>query len=91
MVRLINSQHRENKFICDNCDDFRAGKNTLIHCFKDYPETYNQFLVLFTRLINIDTLLCTSGVKNPEQRETTAKALEEFGRYFPVNFTNQGR
>ena len=52
-------------------DDFREGKNTLIECFQGYPETYK-----------IDTLLCSSGEKTLEQREQTADALKEFGRYF---------
>ena len=63
-------------------DDFREGKNTLIDCFQGYPETYKMFLGLFTRLTNIDTLLCSSGEKTLEQREQTADALKEFGRYF---------
>ena len=51
-----------------------------------YPETYKKFLGLFTILTNIDTLLCTPGEKSVEQREITALALEEFGKYFPVHF-----
>ena len=51
-----------------------------------YPETYKKFLGLFTILTNIDTLLCTPGQKSVEQREKTALALEEFGKYFPVHF-----
>ena len=38
-------------------NDFRAGKNTLISCFSDYPDVYMKFLKLFRILTNIDTLL----------------------------------
>ena len=41
---------------------------------------------LFTILTNIDTLLTKSGEKTPEERELTAQACEEFGKFFPVNF-----
>ena len=67
-------------------DDFRAGKNTLISCFIDYPEVYQLFLKFFIILTNIDTLLCKSGEKTLEQREQTAQACEELGKFFPVNF-----
>ena len=36
--------------------------------------------------LKIDTLLCTAGEKTKQQREETAQALEEFGKFFPVNF-----
>ena len=67
-------------------NDFRKGKNTILQCFKNYPTYYNKHLRLFQILTNIDTLLCSSGKKTLEQREETAKALEEFGLYFPVNY-----
>ena len=67
-------------------NDFRSGNNTVLNCFKDHPETYKKFLGLFTILTNIDTLLCSPGEKTIGQREKTAEALEDFGRYFPVNF-----
>ena len=37
-------------------------------------------------MTNIDTLLCKSGEKTLEQREQTAQACEELGKFFPVNF-----
>ena len=46
-----------------------------------------KFLKLFINLTNIDTLLTTPGEKTVEQREKTAQACEEFGKYFPVHFT----
>ena len=67
-------------------NDFRAGKNTLISCFIDYPDVYLKFLKLFKILTNIDTLLTKPGEKTSQERETTAKACEEFGIFFPVNF-----
>ena len=30
--------------------------------------------------------MCTAGEKTEQQREETAQALEEFGKFFPVNF-----
>ena len=38
-------------------------------------------------MTNIDTLLTTPGEKTLEQREQTAQACEEFGNFFPVNFS----
>ena len=38
-------------------------------------------------MTNFDTLLTTPGEKTIEQREKTAQACEEFGKYFPVHFT----
>ena len=50
------------------------------------PEVYQLFLKFFIILTNIDTLLCKSGEKTLEQREQTAQACEELGKFFPVNF-----
>ena len=45
-------------------NDFRKGKNTILNCFKPYPQYYQKHLKLFQILTNIDTLLCSSGKKH---------------------------
>ena len=50
------------------------------------PELYDKYDKLLTIQTKIDTLLCTAGEKTQQQREETAQALEEFGKFFPVNF-----
>ena len=79
----LQDQHQITHLIFN---DFRAGKNTLISCFSEYPDVYLKFLKLFKILTNIDTLLTKPGEKTSQERETTAKACEEFGIFFPVNF-----
>ena len=53
-------------------DDFRSGKNTLLKCFKDHPETHKKFLGLFRILTNIDTL---QGKKQLNKEKQLLKLL----------------
>ena len=90
-VKLKQQAHFKDETMTGNAahevfNDFRKGKNTLLNCFKPYPQYYQKHLKLFQILTKIDTLLCSSGKKTLEQREETALALEEFGLYFPVHF-----
>ena len=67
-------------------DDMRAGKKTLLKCIKDHAELYDKYDKLLTIQTKIDTPLCIAEEKTGQQREETALRVEEFGKFFPVNF-----
>ena len=65
-------------------NDFRAGKNTLISCFIEYPEMYLKFLNLFKILTNIDTLLTKPG----DQISTSHSLIANLKRCLTTNLKN---
>ena len=66
--------------------DFREGKNTLLECFKDDPDLYNNYLEVWLILANAQQMLSKPGKKSQEEREECAKACEQFTKIFPMRF-----
>ena len=64
-------------------EDYRAGNNTLLNCFKKYPTLYQKYDKLLGILTRIDTLFCTSSnqqedVQNKKKLHKLWKNLESF-------------